>query len=34
MTAETFVYDYLWPVFMAGGAGFWLWVLLVMHHDR
>jgi hypothetical protein len=29
MTAETFVFDYLWPVLMAGGMGFWLWIALV-----
>jgi len=29
MTAETFVYDYLWPVLMLGGIGFWLIVALV-----
>jgi len=29
MTTETFVFDYLWPVLMLAGVGFWLWVLLV-----
>ena len=29
MTTETFVFDYLWPVLMLAGAGFWLWVLLL-----
>jgi len=27
MTAETFVFNYLWPVLMTAGAGFWLYVL-------
>ena len=34
MTTETFVFDYLWPVLMLAGAGFWLWVLSVRHHDH
>lgn len=29
MTAETFVFDYLWPVMMLAGMGFFLWVALV-----
>ena len=29
MTAETFVFDYLWPLLMLGGIGFFLIVALV-----
>ena len=29
MTAETFVFDYVWPVLMLAGIGFWFWAWLL-----